>query len=74
MVLEDELNGIVQRGLGECEVKKVLSAVRLLEKLGWLRRTMCPGTGSLRSGPLSNWRKTAEAGSRSRRPWALYKI
>ena len=33
-MLEDELNDIVSQGLGESSIKKVLTSVRLLEKLG----------------------------------------
>ena len=66
-VLEDELASLVEKGMGESAVKKVLSAVRLLEKLGWLRRTVRPGDWYLAVGAA----KAAEkAGRTTVKEWA----
>ena len=42
-VLEDELGDIAAQNVGEGNIKKLLSGVRLLEKLGWIKSTVRPG-------------------------------
>ena len=42
-VLEDELGDIAAQNVGEGNIKKLLSGVRLLEKLGWIKSIVRPG-------------------------------
>ena len=42
-VLEDELGDIAAQDVGEGNIKKLLSGVRLPEKLGWIKSTVRPG-------------------------------
>ena len=42
-MLEDELGDIAAQDVGEGNIKKLLSGVRLLEKLGWIKSTVRPG-------------------------------
>ena len=42
-MLKDDPANIVGRGLGDSSVKKVLSRVKLLKKLGWLKRMVRQG-------------------------------
>ena len=42
-VLEDELGDIAAQDVGEGNTKKLLSVVRLLEKLGWIKSKVRPG-------------------------------
>ena len=42
-VPEDELGDIAAQDVGEGNIKKLLSGVRLLEKLGWIKSTVRPG-------------------------------
>ena len=49
-VLEDELGDIAAQNVGEGNIKKLLSGLRLLEKLGWIKSTVRPGDWHLVPG------------------------
>ena len=70
-VLEDELGDIAAEDVGEGNIKKLLSGVRLLEKLGWIKSTVRPGDWYL---VLGVEKETERQGKGAVKEWASMEV